>query len=216
MSFRNGRGALEKEPSRHSPACISSVDQSEDRSREAVCLAPTVPISTNSHVLIRMEGESAERFLGLAQNSLSASALAERLALLGRSLHSIGYAEGLYPAQWAALRYFAAAADDARTASCLARFQGLANGPVSRTVRTLLQKKLLCKCSKQPVGRAEYLEVSEQGKALLQSDPVRRIAASLEDLDQPDRLMLDEIVATVLKATSNSFEGSSRKIAKVN
>ena len=41
--------------------------------------------------------------------SLSTSALAELLELTGRMLHSRGYAADLFPAQWAALRYFSRA-----------------------------------------------------------------------------------------------------------
>jgi len=61
-------------------------------------------------------------------------------------MHSIGYSEGLCPAQWTALRYFSKAPDGTWTTSALARFQGFANGPVSRTVRTLIGKCLLRKC----------------------------------------------------------------------
>src|SRR3954453_8312698 len=64
------------------------------------------------------------------EDPTAVSALIELLELAGRSMHSIGYADGLYPAQWTALRYFSKASDGARTASALARFQGFANGPV--------------------------------------------------------------------------------------
>ena len=79
----------------------------------------------------------------IPEDPASVSALLELLELAGRSMHSIGYTEGLYPAQWTALRFFAKAPDGSRTASALARFQGFANGPVSRTVRTLISKSLL-------------------------------------------------------------------------
>src|SRR5690349_24584482 len=94
----------------------------------------------------------------------SASATAELLELVARMLHSRGYAEDLFPAQWVALRYFAKAPAPRRTASDLARFQGLANGPVSRTVRTLIQKGLLAKAAVQPRGRAELLDLTETGR----------------------------------------------------
>ena len=51
---------------------------------------------------------------------ISASALAELLELVARMLHSRGYAEDLFPAQWVALRYFAKAPAPRRTASDLA------------------------------------------------------------------------------------------------
>lgn len=114
--------------------------------------------------------------------SRSTSALAELLELTARMLHSRGYAADLFPAQWAALRYFSRAPVPQRTASELARFQGLANGPVSRTVRTLLQKGLLAKTAEQPKGRAELLELTSAGRAMLERDPTREVEAVIGEL----------------------------------
>ena len=66
-------------------------------------------------------------------SSVGIAALIERAS---RLIHSIGYAEGLYPAQWTALRFFSEAPPSARTTAGLARFQGMSLGPVARTVRT--------------------------------------------------------------------------------
>ncbi|SEP82790.1 DNA-binding transcriptional regulator, MarR family [Devosia sp. YR412] len=111
-------------------------------------------------------------------------ALAELLELTARKLHSRGHAGGLFPAQWVALRYFANAPEALRTASDLARFQSLANGPVSRTVRTMLQKGFVAKAADQPKGRAELLELTGAGQALLQSDPTLELQAVLETLPE--------------------------------
>ena len=118
-------------------------------------------------------------------------------------MHSIGYAAELYPAQWTALRYFAKAADGMRTASELARFQGFANGPVSRTVRTLLQKGLIRKSDFQPVGRAEHLEVTAAGHAILDNDPTKGIADALESLRVDEREILAQALETVIRAASS-------------
>src|SRR5829696_8192825 len=115
--------------------------------------------------------QDASPALELALTEISASTLAERLELVARMLHSRGYAQDLFPAQWMALRYFARAPEQRRTASDLARFQGLANGPVSRTVRTLIGKGLLTKAEIQPRGRAEALGLTDAGRKMLDSDP---------------------------------------------
>ena len=120
----------------------------------------------------------------------SPASLAELLELTARKLHSRGHAAGMFPAQWAALRYFSRAPEALRTASELARFQGLANGPVSRTVRTLVQKGLLTKAAEQPKGRAELLELTEAGKALLDGDPTLELEAVLGNLPEADRRSL--------------------------
>ena len=114
--------------------------------------------------------------------SQSTSALAELLELTARMLHSRGYTADLFPAQWAALRYFSRAPVSQRTASELARFQGLANGPVSRTVRTLVQKGLLAKAAEQPRGRAELLELTGSGRSKLEQDPTQAVEAAIGEL----------------------------------
>lgn len=130
---------------------------------------------------------------------ISASALAELLELVARMLHSRGYAEDMFPAQWMALRYFARAAPERRTASDLARFQGLANGPVSRTVRTLIQKGLLAKAEAQPRGRAEVLEVTASGSTLLASDPTLELEAAVAALDERDQEAMARSLETILR-----------------
>ncbi|MBP0438520.1 MarR family winged helix-turn-helix transcriptional regulator [Tianweitania sediminis] len=137
-----------------------------------------------------------------ARRPITVPSLAERLELACRAMHSIGYAEGLYPAQWTALRYFARAEDGARTASSLARFQGLANGPVSRTVRTLIQKELVRKSDLQPLGRAEHLELTENGAAYLARDPLARVLVALDRLDESERRALSTALNSVLEASA--------------
>lgn len=138
----------------------------------------------------------------MIEDPTSASALIELLELAGRSMHSIGYSDGLYPAQWTALRYFSKAGDGTRTASALARFQGFANGPVSRTVRTLISKGLLRKAQAQPAGRAEHLEITEDARSLLQHDPARAIADTIAGLSDSEKLALDHALRAVIKSAS--------------
>ena len=126
------------------------------------------------------------------------ASLAELLERTARKLHSRGHAEGMFPAQWAALRYFDRAQANLRTASELARFQGLANGPVSRTVRTLVQKGLLTKAADQPRGRAELLELSPSGKALLEDDPSRELERVIGSLPAAERDSLAALLERIV------------------
>ena len=134
--------------------------------------------------------------------NISASALAERLELVARMLHSRGYAEDLYPAQWVALRYFARAPEQRRTASDLARFQGLANGPVSRTVRTLIGKGLLAKAEVQPRGRAEALDLTPAGRKMLETDPTLELETALAALSEADQDATARALELVLRGVS--------------
>lgn len=145
-----------------------------------------------------------------AGKAIPANALTELLELASRSMHSLGYAEGLYPAQWTALRYFARAQDGRRTASELARFQGLATGPVSRTVRTLIQKKLVAKAKKQPSGRAEHLELTRDGREVLERDPINGIVQAMDGLSAEEREALASALEQVIRVSSTVWPAQHR------
>jgi len=132
----------------------------------------------------------------------SATALADLLELIARMLHARGYQHEMFPAQWAALRYFSKARRDLCTASELARFQGMANGPVSRTVRTLLQKGLLAKSKDQPRGKAEILELTTSGRALLKLDPSREVESILSGLGDEARILLGDTLEMLIHRLS--------------
>lgn len=132
----------------------------------------------------------------------SPAAIAELLELTARVLHSRGFAADLFPAQWMALRYFARAPRELCTSSELARFQGLANGPVSRTVRILIQKGLLKKADEQPKGRAEVLEVTAEGQELLKQDPTTELVSLMADLSEDDRETVGRSLETVIDRLS--------------
>jgi DNA-binding MarR family transcriptional regulator len=132
----------------------------------------------------------------------SATALADLLELIARMLNARGYQHDMFPAQWVALRYFSKARRDLCTASELARFQGMANGPVSRTVRTLLHKGLLAKSKDQPRGKAEILEVTTSGRALLKLDPSREIESILSGLSDEARVLLSDTLELLIRRLS--------------
>jgi DNA-binding MarR family transcriptional regulator len=127
-----------------------------------------------------------------------AAALARLLELACRQMHARAYAEGLYPAQWAALRYFKNAAGAHATTAGLARYQGLALGAVARTVRTLVQHGCLHKAGSAGRGRAEIVELTRSGEALLRRDPLNPIAAVLLDLPAEAQDVLAETLEKIV------------------
>lgn len=135
-------------------------------------------------------------------STTSATTLADLLELIARMLHARGYQHDMFPAQWVALRYFSKAPRELRTASELARFQGMANGPVSRTVRTLLQKGLIAKAKEQPRGKAEILELTTSGRALLKLDPCRELESILSSLADEPRTLLAHTLETLIRRLS--------------
>jgi DNA-binding MarR family transcriptional regulator len=135
----------------------------------------------------------------MSEKSLPAHALATLLEQTGRVLHGLGYAADLFPAQWSALRYFGRAEPQHRTASALARYQGLATGPVTRTVRTLIGKGLLVKAGSLGRGRSERIDLTPAGAALLATDPLSTVTAALEELSDSDRRGLAASLEVVLR-----------------
>ncbi len=120
------------------------------------------------------------------------AALFERTA---RLLHSIGYAEGLYPAQWSALRYFSEVPPRQRTSTALARYQAMSLGPVARTVRTMVQKGLLVTVGNPATQRQHLVALTKEGRALLQKDPLVAISEIIRSIPQAEK----EALATALE-----------------
>ncbi|HEY8564373.1 MAG TPA: MarR family winged helix-turn-helix transcriptional regulator [Beijerinckiaceae bacterium] len=136
--------------------------------------------------------------------SISASTLARLVEQTSRALHSFGFSEGLYPAQWTALRYFAWAEPDQRTASALARFQGLAIGPVTRTVRTLMTKGLLENVDGRGRGRSRRVALTQAGRDRLAGDPMGAIVSALDTLDAKERQGFARGLEGVLRAAQGA------------
>lgn len=143
----------------------------------------------------------------LTKRPIPPDALARLLDQAGRTMHSRGFHKGLFPAQWTALRYFATAAPGARTASALARFQGLAVGPVTRTVRTLMAKGYLENFAGQGRGRARRVDLTPAGAALLAEDPLRPVAAAMDELRDEERLALATALELVLQRLGQGSPG---------
>lgn len=118
--------------------------------------------------------------------SVSVPGLASVVENTSRLLHASAHSEGLYPAQWVALRYFAEVAEAQRTASALARYQDLAIASVARTVVTLVDKGLLNKLPNPRDARADLLEVTEVGYELLRRDPRLMLERALAEIPEED------------------------------
>lgn len=132
------------------------------------------------------------------QKRISPHGVAALLEQVSRLIHSTGYAEGLYPAQWTALRFFSEAPASARTTAGLARFQGMSLGPVARTVRTLVEKGLLARAANPLSRRADLIAVTSLGRALLQRDPRLQISKTIETLPPKQQEALASALETLL------------------
>lgn len=142
----------------------------------------------------------------MPRKAIQTVALARLVEQTSRAIHSRGHSHGLFPAQWTALRYFANADAGLCSASALAAYQGMAFGPVSRTVRTLISKGLIRKNTSARQGRFELVELTEAGRALLTQDPMGAVLEALAELPETSlqtlALALETIVLRLQEAHS--------------
>lgn len=121
---------------------------------------------------------------------IPAAALGRLIEQTARTVHSRSHSHGLFPAQWSALRYFATAEPPLRSATALAAYQGMAFGPVSRTVRTMIAKGYIRKSKTLSGGRLELIEVTDSGHAMLVHDPILALTEAVEALPEVDKRIL--------------------------
>lgn len=126
------------------------------------------------------------------------SAITRLFELSARSLHSAGFAGGLYPAQWTALRYLATSAPEDRTSAKLARFQQVAVGSVTRTVRTLIGKGLVSEGPSAGHHRSKQLDLTADGIALLGQDPLVELDRVLSTLPKREARILGMTLARII------------------
>ncbi|SLN56023.1 MarR family winged helix-turn-helix transcriptional regulator [Oceanibacterium hippocampi] len=142
-----------------------------------------------------------------SSKSVSESGIASLLEHLSRMIHSEGHTAGLYPAQWTALRYFARADQPSRTTAELSRFQGMRIGPVARTVRTLVEKGYLERRPNPRSKRADFLEVTPDGRALLEDDPLNNLASLLEQIPADEKRTFAEVLERIILLMFQTGEG---------
>lgn len=132
----------------------------------------------------------------------SARATAEVMAQVLRITASLAFTEGLNPAQWAALRYFAQANASARSVVAFARHHGTTKGTASQTIAALQKKGLLDRQPSREDRRSVTMNLTEHGRAILAHDPLNELAEAIAGLDtsQHDALAdgLDQVLRTLL------------------
>ncbi len=134
--------------------------------------------------------------MSIAVSSIGLASLIERLS---RLFHSKGYSNGLYPAHWVALRFFAEATPSSRTTASLARFQGMSLGPVARTVRTLVDKGLLARAANPSSRRADLIAVTTAGRTLLNNDPRAIVATVIQDMPADEQETLANAIERLIE-----------------
>ncbi len=110
--------------------------------------------------------------------------------------------QDLHPVQWSALRYFARAGRRTATVVGLSRYLGNTSGSTSRTVKVLVDRKLLEVTPSQYDGRSLTFSLTDAGWEALADDPLNEVAAALELLAADDLTGLSGILEQVFAELS--------------
>ncbi len=139
-----------------------------------------------------------------AHNETStASDIAELLDRLGRATHALQFVHGLNPAQWEALRFLGRANRYSRSPSSLATYLGTTKGTASQTLRALESKGYVRRGRASGDRRGVSLELTSEGRALLERDPMQDIEQAVAALSGPCVDTLAEGIAQVLAKIRN-------------
>ena len=125
------------------------------------------------------------------------SLLLERIA---RILQNDAHQHGLKPAQWEALRFLARANRFSRNPSALTAYLGVTKGTVSQTILTLEKKGLVEKMSSPEDRRAVWLSLTDDGKALVEADPLLAIDAHAGEMEADLRDRLEKLLQEMLRS----------------
>lgn len=126
---------------------------------------------------------------------------------LGRVINALQFAEGLNPAQWAALRFLARANRFSATPGALASYLNATKGTVSQTLIALEQKGLIDRVRCSEDRRVVRLALSAQGLEMLEKDPLERICSAMEGFEAEDRDRLLLVINSMTDALCRSRDG---------
>jgi DNA-binding MarR family transcriptional regulator len=122
-----------------------------------------------------------------------------KLERLARLMRQAGHGLGLNPVQWETLRYLARCNALSHSPGALARYLGSTKGTVSQTVISLEKKGLLQKQVDAKDQRGVLLFLTEQGRSLLNQDPLQHLRNDITSLSDKTRKRLDRGLTSLLE-----------------
>lgn len=129
----------------------------------------------------------------------NARATAEVMVQIMRATSSLAFTEGLNPAQWSALRYFAQASPSARSVVAFARYHGTTKGTASQTIAALEKKGLIDRRPSERDRRTCVLNLTEAGRETLACDPLNELAHAIAAIPEPNHLSMVEGLDLLLR-----------------
>ncbi len=132
------------------------------------------------------------------QKTAPGSTIAALIEQLERITHSDAFTQGLNPAQWAALRYFAHANRFSRTVGAFAQYHGTTRGTATQTVKALIAKHYLERCFVATDRRSFRLELTAKGRDCLVNDPIQELITAANSLPFEQHLAIVTGLQTIL------------------
>ena len=133
-----------------------------------------------------------------ARETGQAEAISELLLELGRRVDSAANASRLKPAQWSALRYLSRSQPSARTNRAFAQYHHTTTGTVTLTLKALTEKGLVKRAPDPKDGRVVRFDVTKEGHAVLENDPINHLVHSISALSDDERARLTDILTILL------------------
>lgn len=125
--------------------------------------------------------------------------LTELVEQVNRIVYGLGFTSRLNPAQWAALRYLARSEEGQRTVGAFAQHQCVTAPTASETVSALVRKGFVVRQPSTTDKRSHILVLTDEGHALLQSDPLLEVAVVISQLTEAQRGCLDDALGFVAR-----------------
>lgn len=135
------------------------------------------------------EVPGASKHPTITHHARGPGAVAHALEQLVRVHFARSFVQGLKPAQWHALRYFAVMPLEERTVTAFARHRGSTMGTASTTISALVRKGYLGRSSGS--ARNSGLFVTDAGHELLRDDPINELVRAIDTLDEQERAVLE-------------------------
>lgn len=125
--------------------------------------------------------------------------IAEVMAQISHIAESLGYSQGLKPAQWTALRYFAGANESRRTVSAFADFHATTRGAASQTVEVLVRKGYLERIPLPGDRRTVRIDPTPEALDLLKADPLMTVTAVIGELPDTEQYQLAMSLSKIMR-----------------
>lgn len=144
-------------------------------------------------------GDVARREAERGGRTVDPVAISQVLDQIHRIVHSDGFAGGLYPAQWCALRFVKQAGAAGSSVTAFARYHQSQKASASQTMEALVRKGLIAKRRDPYDGRAVLLTVTEAGSTLLTRDPLLALSDAIAAMPPARQWQVAEVAESLLR-----------------